>query len=234
MRVGGYDEEETLSSLHLKECIENDKWTYKEEGENNYDTRLRNSISRARSKVFEYAMCNDFDYFVTLTLDKNKLDRYDLKEFIKKLGQFIRDMRKKYKSDIQYLLIPEMHKDGAWHMHGLMKGIPEEHLTINEYNYLTWEDYVNRFGYISISKVQDKLACSKYITKYITKDFGQGIDKGSKLYYASRGLKTAKKIKEGILSEIEILSINWQYENEYIKSIDLSAEELKKILNLIK
>lgn len=143
-------------------------------------------------------------------------------------------MRKKYKSDIQYLLIPEQHKNGAWHMHGLIKGIPEECLTINSNNYLTWEDYQKRFGYISLSQVKDKIACSKYITKYITKELGEGIEKGNKLYYVSRGLKKPKKIKEGTLTEKEIINIRWDYENDYIKSVLLTVEELKEILNILK
>jgi len=179
-------------------------------------------------------LSNEFDYFVTLTLDKAKFDRYNLKEYIKKLGQFLRDMRKKYNSNIQYLLIPEQHKDGAWHMHGLIKGIPREVLTLNNNNYLDWKDYSDRFGYISLSEIRDKLAVSKYITKYVTKELGKGIDKESKLYYVSRGLNKAVKIKEGTLSEIEHINIPWRYENEYIKSIDMNAEELEEILKLIK
>lgn len=33
------------------------------------DCKLANNISRARSKVFEYAFCNDWDYYITLTID---------------------------------------------------------------------------------------------------------------------------------------------------------------------
>ena len=47
------------------------------------DSKLSNNISRARTKVFEYAVCNDFEYFITLTVNDKKLDRYDLKEYIK-------------------------------------------------------------------------------------------------------------------------------------------------------
>ena len=55
------------------------------------------------------------------------MDRYDLDEFIRKLGVYIRNNRRLKGSKIQYLLIPEQHKDGAYHMHGLIKGInPEE------------------------------------------------------------------------------------------------------------
>ena len=53
------------------------------------DVKLSNNISRAKSKVFEYAYCNHWDYFITLTISPDKYDRYDLKAYIKDLGKFI-------------------------------------------------------------------------------------------------------------------------------------------------
>ena len=111
------------------------------------DSKLTNNVIRARTRVFELAICNNFEYFITLTINDEKLDRYNLKGYIKKLGQFIRDYRKKHSTDIQYLLIPEKHKDGAWHVHGLIKGIPADQLQKNEYGYLDWEEYKKRLGY---------------------------------------------------------------------------------------
>lgn len=199
---------------------------YKSEKKN--DGKLDNNISRAKSRIFEYALCNNFEYFVTLTLDKTKMDRYNLEEFVKKFGQFIRDYRKKYKANVQYLLIPEKHKDGAWHMHGLMKGIPEDHLTINRNGYKDWEEYSKKFGYISLDYIKNKEAVSKYITKYISKSlYGNGVTaKNKKMYYCSRGLKTAEKIKEGTYYSSGN-DIFFDYENEYVKiKVFRSLEEL--------
>ena len=199
--------------------------------------KLSNNISRARTRIFEYAICNEFEHFVTLTVDGKKLDRYDLGEYIKKLGQFIRDYRKKYKANVQYLLIPEKHIDGAWHMHGLLKGIPKEHLSLNKYGYKDWEEYSKRFGYISIDEVRNEIAVSKYITKYISKsiDTGRGVtDKERKLYYCSRGLKKPVKIDEGTLNSKQLNNIYFEFENDYIKSLTLNREEyenLKKVLD---
>ena len=88
--------------------------------------KLANNISRARSTIYELALCNEWQFFCTLTLDKEKYDRYDLKKFHKDLTQHIRDMNKKYKTKINFLLIPEQHKDGAWHMHGFLSGLPDD------------------------------------------------------------------------------------------------------------
>lgn len=204
---------------------------YKSENNNEFEGKLDNNIIRARSKVFEYALCNDFEYFVTLTLDKTKMDRYSLDDFIKKLGQFIRNYRKKYGVNIQYLLIPEKHKDGAWHMHGLIKGIPEAHLTLNKNGYKDWEAYSKRFGYISIDEIKNKEAISRYITKYISKSFyGGGVtEKNKKMYYASRGLKKAERIKEGTYYASN--NDDFDYENKYIKVKTVkSLEEISHLL----
>lgn len=205
-------------------------------GRNVNEEKLANNIARARTRIFEYAICNEFKYFITLTINDEKLDRYNLKEYIKKLGQFIRDYRKKYGVDIQYLLIPEKHKDGAWHMHGLLKGIPEEHLTINKNGYLDWKNYKERFGYCSIDKVKNQEAVSKYITKYLRKSLGKdgGVtDKESKLYYCSRGLKRPQKKKEGTLTRYQLEKIPFKFENDYVKTGIFTAQQYEHISKIL-
>lgn len=200
--------------------------------------KLDNNLTRVRTKIFEYALCNDFHYFVTLTLDPVKYDRYDLKKYIKDLGQFIRDYRKKYKCDIQYLLIPEQHKNGAWHMHGLIKGIPMEHLTLNENRFLDWSHYSDKFGYISLDIIKDVFRCAKYITKYVSKDLKHR-ELNSKAYYSSRGLKCAETMKKGSLLTVENLDVvgignlNFDFENDYILRKEFSSKaNIQKLKNL--
>lgn len=211
------------------------------------DEKLDNHISRAKNKIFEYAACNEFDYFLTLTLDSKKYDRYDLGKYIKDLGQMIRDYRKKYKVDIQYLLIPEPHQDGAWHMHGLIKGIPKEQLklfTLEDklpyrlreliqegrkiYN---WEKYSEKFGWCTLEPVRSQEAVAKYITKYITKSLKLELkrEKEKKLYYVTRGLKTAVKVKEGTINGQ--LTVPYDYENDYVKSKMLNGLEYLRLNN---
>ena len=200
------------------------------------DSKLTNNVTRARTRVFELAICNDFEYFITLTINKEKLDRYELKEYIKKLGQFIRNYRRDFEVNIQYLLIPEKHKDGAWHMHGLVKGIPKEHLHKNEHGYLDWQEYKDKFGYCSIDKIKNKEAVSKYITKYIRKSFDtdRGItEKESKLYYSSRGLKRPEKIKEGTLNGHHLDKIPFEYENDYVRTGILTKEQYEQVVSML-
>ena len=204
----------------------------KETKENNEIGKLRNNISRAKGKVFEYAKCNPWDYFVTLTLDKTKKDRYDLQGYIADLGRFIRNERIRTGSDIKYLLIPEQHKDGAWHMHGYFYGIPETDIQINSHGYYDWTRYSKRFGYCSLDRIKDKERCDNYITKYISKEMGGlAIEKNKKLYYSSRGLHTAEIIHQAYTSE-KISTPDFENDFVSIKWLD-TLGEVQALLRLL-
>lgn len=189
------------------------------------DARWEENIIRARSKILELALCNPWDNFVTLTLDARKYDRYSLHVWRRDLSQWIRDQRKRGKGDLRYLLIPEQHQDGAWHMHGLLAGIPDGDLVKNGNGYLDWPRYRCKFGYISIDPIRNKVAVSRYITKYIRKgtdETAAALDSGRHLYYHSRGLRGRELILEG---EVRAPDGFWQWENEYIKSTWMEASD---------
>lgn len=190
--------------------------------------KLSNNISRAKAKVFEYAYCNDFEYFVTLTIDSTKYDRSNLKVYKKDLTKFLQNYNRINHTKVEYVLIPEKHKDGNWHMHGLIKGIPKNHLVINEHGYLDWYYYRDRFGFISLDKIRSNEACCKYVTKYINKDLEESV-KGinEHLYYCTQGLKTAVEIKRGTLSAN---SIPYDFENDYVKIKWIDNEYIAKSL----
>lgn len=154
-------------------------------------SRFMSSIVRARSRVRELALCSKWDYFATFTLSEEKQDRFDIKSYIKDLGNWIQNYNKKYHCKLQYLIIPEQHKNGAWHAHGLLRGLAPDSLCKNEHGYLDLPYYRNRFGYISLSKVKSHERCASYVTKYISKDVtatAAQLGAGAHLYYSSRGL----------------------------------------------
>ena len=94
---------------------------------------LRISKSRIKSKIRELALCNDFKYFYTQTLKEN---RYDLDEFVHQIKKRFKAYKRKNKNFI-YLIIFEKHKDGAYHLHGLVGG-------------LGIDLYENKNGYLSL------------------------------------------------------------------------------------
>ena len=167
------------------------------------DRKLDAAVSRARKNVLELALCNPWDWFGTFTLDKEKYNRYDLDKFHKDFTQWIRDQRKKTRSPIRFLLVPELHKDGAWHMHGLMYGVPglvsfrdlrAQHNwnlpdKLVDGDFFCWMAFHAKFGFCSLGAVRDPVAVSHYIAKYVTKSLDDsGVDVGQHLYYCSRGL----------------------------------------------
>ena len=229
VRLYAYGDEYKL--VYYKTSVRLPGWEEKEhmfaenQGED-YEREACN-ISRARSKVLELALCNEWSYFVTLTLSAEKYDRYNLAAWQKDLSQWIRDQRKRVcRPELRYLLIPELHEDGAWHMHGLFEGIPDGDLCINEHGYLDWPRYVRKFGWISLSKVRSHARVSRYITKYIrkaTESTAEALEAYANLYYHSRGLAGRQLVREGVLADGKAAP-QWQYEDEHVKIMWMSKE----------
>lgn len=200
------------------------------------DSKLDNNICRAKTTVKELVLCNDWDYWCTFTLSKEKHDRYDLNTYIRRMGEFIHNYNRRCEDEykVVYLLVPERHKDGAWHMHGFIKGIKPQDLYINKKGYLCWKQYEQKFGYISMDKIRDIDKASSYILKYLTKDISRNVtEHGAHLYYASHGLNKPEVIYRGHAE----LHAQWDYEHPdgycKIKTIDTRIVELSEILEIL-
>lgn len=136
------------------------------------------SINRSKNKIFYLARSNNWEngYFCTLTIDPKRYDRCDYKVCSDLIRKFLQRLRN-YDSSAYALFVPEKHKNGGFHFHGLIGGINLEkeklitfsgHTIKGEkiYNFVKyWE-----FGFNNITKVQNTLAVEKYITKYTTKE----------------------------------------------------------------
>ena len=97
---------------------ESDKWDTKPKKKRKSAAaeNVLRSKRRAAAAVRDLALCNDFRYFVTLTLDGSKIERYDLSQVVRKLNNWC-DNRVR-RDGLKYILVPEQHKDGAFHFHG--------------------------------------------------------------------------------------------------------------------
>lgn len=205
------------------------------------EEKTRESIVRAKSKIFDYGYCNEWQYFITLTIDGKKYDRTDLKKYYKDFSQWLRDYNKKHGIDIKYIFIPELHSDGLnWHMHGLIMGLPLEHLrpfttadsvprTLVEQCYKNWDSYANKFGFVSLDVIKNREKVSGYITKYISKGLSNSVrELNAKMYYCSKGLKTATEIKRGLL-KYELSNPDWQNDYVAVKWLyDTTKEEVSE------
>lgn len=152
------------------------------------------SRARARAAVRDIALCNHFTYFFTWTLNKELIDRYDAAQVGKKVRTFLKNVS--YRKGFSYVLVPELHKDGAIHFHGLcnlgdvaVEQAYDPHtgkpLTTKDgrpiLNMTDW-----KWGFSSCVPIDGNYerTCN-YVTKYISK----GTDKIlGKWYYSSRDL----------------------------------------------
>lgn len=173
------------------------------------ESNIQRSQRRARVAVADYALSNSFKYFVTLTLDAARIDRYDIKEITRKLKHWLDNCVRR--RGLKYILVPEYHKDGALHYHGFFndalpavdsgaftkdgkikkpRSATERAMLLESgwqivYNLQKWT-----LGFsTAIELYGDKHAAVNYVCKYITKS---DIKIGGRWYYSGGDLKKPK------------------------------------------
>jgi hypothetical protein len=200
------------------------------------DTRLLCSIYRTRSLIRELALCNDWDYFFTGTFNPEKYDRFNLTTLYQAFSKFIHNLNNRRiragLDPIAYLLIPEPHKNGAWHIHGLISGLTENELRQiklreikpnyfvdkdtskklpleiiellqNEHELFDWQEWTSRFGWCTVEKIRSEKAVAEYVRKYVTKTLvGQKRKKGDHLFLSSHGLKRHTQLLQSYISVV--------------------------------
>lgn len=197
--------------------------------------RFENNVYRARRTVRDLLLCNEFDYFGTFTLDEGKRDRFDIGEFKRSFCAWLKAYSRYHGCRVQYVLVPEQHANGAWHMHGVFRGLPDGALTpfvkgkhprkLVEGGFLNWSAYADKFGFCSFGAIRDKERVASYVSAYVTKALtGDALDKGSHLFMASKGLnRPVVKLLRGVVCDSDPVSMGF-FENDFcfIKSFRLS------------
>ena len=92
----------------------------REAGKKSQGDDMLRSMRRARAKLRRLALANEFSYFVTLTLSPEEVDRYDAKAIMARVNRWLDNMVRR--KGLRYVLVPERHKDGAFHFHGFFSG----------------------------------------------------------------------------------------------------------------
>lgn len=176
------------------------------------------SDMRSKRMIIDYALNNTWDYFFTITLDKNKVgDRTAVKKQITKLLEHFKYTKKKIDSEFKYILVVEPHKrkedngKQAVHFHGLVKlndnfkeNNPLDFPTSldGSFRHKSYRDkYDNVIAYCESNRIKKSFGIntftriynnqeflSYYIAKYINKLTLADIET-SQRYYKSKGLK---------------------------------------------
>jgi len=242
------DKEEKDRELKIPEL---DPWNHEPVKDVHDFSDLERSIEVSRkrtvNKVYSYVRSNTWEYFVTFTFSKEKVDRFDFDECSKKLSNWLDNMKKRYCPNMCYLIIPERHKDGAYHFHGLFSnisgmdirdsgkkvikkykvGVRTRYRRTNEVIYLLGR---YKLGWTTATVIKDSLRAGRYILKYVTKDLVTNV-KNKKRYWVSRNLEVPE-VETYLLDDFDrrILCRDLETIASYHKII--SCEVYPQVVNL--
>jgi hypothetical protein len=159
-------------------------WVDANTGEELAVSDLERSARRARSNLLMRACSTTWDWFGTLTLDREKLpeglSRRDVGA-VDWVYEWFHKLRARY-PEMMYILVPECHKNGAYHFHVLLAGVPSalmapamkgathiHHAGNPVFHFLPFQHGV---GFTSMTAVRSSLRVARYMVKYLTKSMG--------------------------------------------------------------
>lgn len=154
---------------------------------------MARSMRRARAKVRRLALANEFSYFVTLTLSPDEVDRYDAAAIMKRVNRWLSNMVQRH--GLRYILVPERHKDGAFHFHGFFAGpgleaVPSGHSDSQGHEIFNLPQW--GFGFTAAIGLYGTYSQAVgYVCKYIGKQGGER--PMGRWYYSGGDLKEPQK-----------------------------------------
>lgn len=179
------------------------------EREKYLERKAMDNIVKTRSKIYDIARSNEWNYFITLTFNEKVVDRHSYQDCINKISRYMRNFKFRNKSNcpnFKYLIIHERHLDGAYHFHGLIYLEDESERMLKKATYplghrlggkpiikkgkqvYNWNTY--KQGYSTVTKIDNLEACCKYILKYVTKHIDDDYVKGRRRFmYSSNCIK---------------------------------------------
>lgn len=201
-KIKSYSNGEEKLTYHSYETFKGLPTSNKKSGvgsEEDREYQRYKNLYKSKQNIIDLAYENSLDtlweYFVTLTFNDKKVDAKNYDYVVEKLTNWLDTIRRK-NLNMQYILVPELHKSGRVHFHGIFKNVPNWVLKEAKYkngalikkNNIQIYNLTNyKLGFTTVSKVQNMEAVSVYISKYMTKDL---IDQDfKKRYWCSQGLK---------------------------------------------
>lgn len=171
---------------------------------------IKNSINRTKKNIYNKALSEKWDYFLTLTFaDEDIRNNYD--NAVKALKVWI-DKTRRNNKETKYIIVPEKHKKGGWHFHALFKGNLNlvkayKHTKKNQFavdsngsaillktknNQQIYNINDYKIGFTTATKIDDTIKVSQYLLKYITKELVE-VTFNKKRYFASRNINKVKE-----------------------------------------
>ncbi|AXF52225.1 MAG: hypothetical protein [Inoviridae sp.] len=197
------------------------------------------NVRRARERIFDMIMLNEFRYFATFTFNPRKVDSFNADAVLKVVKKWIDNHQQR--NNLKYVMVPEYHKSGRIHLHMLYSG----NLKLKDsgkrtktgktiYNCKSW-----RYGYSTVIPCDDEKAkLAYYVSKYVTKDVQRIF---GKYYYSSQGLKRecpvvyCNRDYQSIQSPsvyVDAIDVRFKYDSSFQYSSSDASPDLLKDLGL--
>ncbi len=202
-----------------------------EEREKRDKRNLRRSQRRAKGQIYKLARANKWEWFITLTLNPDKVDRYDYDACRDKVRNQLKKMRRHY-PDMEYLVVPELHEDGAYHFHGLVFGIPDHGFTDSGKTSSSGKRIYNvskyTMGFTTATRVEDSGRAANYLSKYITKHLMEATPDRQR-YWRSEGLQEPDE-ETFLLTEEQQHDLYMEHaaETQHVSTVEIEHGEYKE------
>lgn len=214
----------------------------------------RHSQWRARTKLIDFSLANDFDLFMTFTFADQ---RFDVDTAKRRMGTWLNNQRRLHGA-FRYLIAPEYHKNceicvkanvkdcphsdapKALHFHALFgdyKGSIVDRNHVDDDGRKKYDIDSYRLGMATAKKIESSLddhqKVAHYVAKYITKDMPKF--HGKQRYWRSNGLKLPLKMLNPLLTQQDMERFNLLFESKDTATFELREEltgaELARIAN---
>lgn len=212
------NEEET--NKHFTKSYKNEERTTDEENH-----CIKVSLSATKNRIYNIARSNTWDWFITLTFDRNMTDSSEYDLIVYRLQKFLNNLQQRICPNLKYLIVPELHKDNEhYHFHGLLSDCDGLQFSFSGrqdkkgnpiFNILNW-----KWGFTTATRVTDTQRVSSYITKYTTKE-SQIFLKEKNRYYCSRNIERTEP-EYGVIDQDTFLEI-YGKDITYAKSISIEV-----------
>lgn len=151
---------------------------------------IRSSMGRTVNSIYHIARSNSWEWFITFTFNPELVNSLDYTETVKKLSKWLNNIKTE-NPGLGYIIVPEMHKSGRFHFHGLFKNCGGLQFTPSGKKTPKGDPIYNvgryKYGWTTATRVTDQSRVTKYIAKYINKELCQ-VAFNKKRYWASRNL----------------------------------------------
>ena len=195
--------------------------------DNNYDVNKEFSAyvskNRTINNIYSITRSNVWDYFITMTFDAKRVDRYDYDACMKSASEYFKFLKRMFAKDLYYILVPEQHKDGAWHIHGLIGGSEGLNISYSGHNdkkgrkIYHLPSYI--YGFSDCTKISHQFAACSYMTKYVTKDLCFETMYRNR-YICSKNINVAKEKKYRISKDRFYDLLNKMENINFVKTVD--------------